>query len=60
MAADQPGHRWRPGRLNCHVLLTEGLWNKEFVGDFKDGKNLFVAGKPVDEAAFAEKETTVW
>ena len=39
------------------MLLTEGLWNSEFVGDFKDGKNLFVAGKPVDEAAFAEKET---
>ena len=42
----------------AHVLLTEGLWNKEFVGDFKDGKNLFVAGKTVDEAAFAEKETS--
>ncbi|OGA55633.1 MAG: dehydrogenase [Betaproteobacteria bacterium RIFCSPLOWO2_12_FULL_65_14] len=41
----------------AHVLLTEGLWNKEFVGDFKDGKNLFVAGRAVDEAAFAEKET---
>ena len=41
----------------AHVLLTEGLWNREFVGDFKDGKNLFVAGQPVDEAAFAEKET---
>jgi hypothetical protein len=41
----------------AHVLLTEGLWSREFVGDFKDGKNLFVAGRPVDEAAFAEKET---
>jgi anaerobic selenocysteine-containing dehydrogenase len=41
----------------AHVLLTEGLWNREFVGDFKDGRNLFVAGKTVDEAAFAEKET---
>ena len=41
----------------AHVLLTEGLWSSEFVGDFKDGKNLFVAGKTVDEAAFAEKET---
>ncbi|MDH5535840.1 MAG: molybdopterin-dependent oxidoreductase, partial [Betaproteobacteria bacterium] len=26
-------------------------------GDFKDGKNLFAAGKEVDEAAFGEKET---
>ena len=59
-------HEWLPvipgtdGALAgaiAHVLLTEGLWNREFVGDFKDGKNLFVAGAMVDEAAFAEKET---
>jgi anaerobic selenocysteine-containing dehydrogenase len=59
-------HEWLPikpgtdGALAgaiAHVLLVEGKWSKEFVGDFKDGKNLFVAGKPVDEAAFAEKET---
>ena len=59
-------HEWLPlspgsdGALAgaiAHVLLIEGLWNREFVGDFKDGKNLFVAGKRVDEAAFAEKET---
>lgn len=59
-------HEWLPikpgtdGALAsamAHVLLVEGLWNKEFVGDFKDGKNLFVPGATVDEAAFAEKET---
>jgi anaerobic selenocysteine-containing dehydrogenase len=59
-------HEWLPvkpgtdGALAgaiAHVLLTEGLWNKEFVGDFTDGKNLFVAGRTVDEAAFVEKET---
>ena len=59
-------HEWLPvipgtdGALAgaiAHVLLTEGLWNREFVGDFKDGKNLFVAGKAVDEAAFVEKES---
>ena len=59
-------HEWMPikpgedGALACamaHVILTEGLWNKEFVGDFKDGKNLFKAGQSVDEAAFAEKLT---
>ena len=59
-------HEWLPvkpgtdGALAgaiAHVLLVEGLWNKEFVGDFKDGRNLFVAGATVDEAAFAEKET---
>jgi anaerobic selenocysteine-containing dehydrogenase len=41
----------------AHVLLTEGLWNREFVGDFQEGKNLFQAGQTVDEAAFVEKET---
>lgn len=41
----------------AHVLLTEGLWHKEFVGDFKEGKNLFKSGSTVDEAAFEEKET---
>jgi anaerobic selenocysteine-containing dehydrogenase len=59
-------HEWLPvlpgtdGALAgaiAHVLLVEGLWNKEFVGDFKEGKNLFAAGRTVDEAAFAEKET---
>lgn len=41
----------------AHVILTEGLWNKEFVGDFKDGKNRFKAGMTVDEDSFEEKET---
>ncbi|MCX7144773.1 MAG: molybdopterin-dependent oxidoreductase, partial [Sulfuritalea sp.] len=60
-------HEWLPvlpgtdGALAgaiAHVLLTEGLWNREFVGDFKDGKNLFVAGSMVAEDAFVEKETS--
>lgn len=59
-------HEWLPinpgtdGALAgaiAHVLLTEGLWSREFVGDFKDGKNLFVAGQVVDETTFVEKET---
>lgn len=59
-------HEWLPvkpgtdGALAgaiAHVLLTEGLWNKEFVGDFKDGRNLFVAGAVVADDAFVEKET---
>jgi anaerobic selenocysteine-containing dehydrogenase len=52
-----PGQDGALATALAHVILTEGLWNKEFVGDFKDGKNLFKAGKTVDEAAFAEKET---
>lgn len=41
----------------AHVLLTEGMWSKEFVGDFKEGKNLFKTGVTVEETAFVEKQT---
>jgi anaerobic selenocysteine-containing dehydrogenase len=41
----------------AHVILTDGAWNKEFVGDFTDGINRFKAGKTVNEADFVEKET---
>jgi len=59
-------HEWLPlkagsdGALACamaHVLLTEGLWNKEFVGNFKDGVNRFKAGQEVAEDTFTETET---
>lgn len=59
-------HHWLPikpsedGALAsamAHVILTQGLWSKEFCGDFKDGKNLFKAGATIDEAAFTEKHT---
>ncbi|NIA07754.1 MAG: molybdopterin-dependent oxidoreductase [Actinobacteria bacterium] len=33
----------------AHVILTEGLWNREFVGDFADGVNKFIAGEEVAE-----------
>lgn len=38
----------------AHVMLTEGLWDKEFVGDFTDGVNRFHRGEPVDPATFRE------
>src|SRR5690606_30019864 len=59
-------HEWLPikpgtdGALAtaiAHVILTEGIWNQEFVGAFKDGVNRFKAGDTVDEATFDEKET---
>jgi anaerobic selenocysteine-containing dehydrogenase len=53
----KPGEDGALATAIAHVILTEGLWSKEFVGDFKDGKNLFKAGKTVDEASFAEKHT---
>jgi len=47
----------------AHVILTEGLWYKDFVGDFTDGVNKFVAGQEVAEKdaegkpLFEEKHT---
>ena len=41
----------------AHVMLTEGIWHKPFVGDFTDGRNRFRAGQEVNEADFAEKES---
>ena len=39
----------------AHVILTEGLWDRGFVGDFADGVNRFKAGQAVDPAAFNER-----
>lgn len=41
----------------AHVILTSGLWSREFVGDFPDGVNRFVAGDTVDEKSFDETHT---
>lgn len=53
----KPGEDGALASAIAHVLLTEGYWSKEFVGDFKEGKNLFKAGQTVDEASFTEKQT---
>jgi anaerobic selenocysteine-containing dehydrogenase len=53
----KPGEDGALAAALAHVILTEGMWSREFVGDFKDGKNLFKAGATVDEAAFEEKQT---
>lgn len=59
-------HEWLPiipgqdGALAvafAHTILVEGLWNKEFVGDFKDGKNRFVPNQVVNEDDFEEIHT---
>jgi thiosulfate reductase / polysulfide reductase chain A len=39
----------------AHVILTEGLWDRAFVGDFSDGVNRFKAGQTVDPGSFEEK-----
>lgn len=53
----KPGEDGALAAALAHVIMTEGMWSKEFVGDFKDGKNLFKAGATVDEATFEEKQT---
>ncbi|RZI40457.1 twin-arginine translocation signal domain-containing protein [Herbaspirillum sp. HC18] len=39
----------------AHVIVTEGLWDKKFVGDFVDGVNRFKAGQAVT-LAFTEED----
>jgi len=53
----KPGEDGALAAALAHVIMTEGMWSKEFVGDFKDGKNLFKASATVDEAAFVEKQS---
>ena len=38
----------------AHVILTEGLWDREFVGDFADGRNHFVTGETIEAAVIPE------
>lgn len=42
----------------AHVILTEGLWDRGFVGDFKAAGGRFESGKPIDPASFSERWTT--
>ncbi|MBK1645807.1 molybdopterin oxidoreductase [Thiocapsa imhoffii] len=39
----------------AHVILTEGLWERSFVGDFTDGVNRFKTGERVSPSLFEEK-----
>ncbi|MBE0520752.1 MAG: molybdopterin-dependent oxidoreductase [Candidatus Methanoperedenaceae archaeon] len=53
----KPGEDGALAVAMAHVLLTEGLWHKEFVGDFRDGANHFEAGNEVNEEDFEEIHT---
>jgi anaerobic selenocysteine-containing dehydrogenase len=53
----QPGEDGALASALAHIILTEGLWNKEFVGDFNDGINKFIPGQTVDESSFTEVHT---
>jgi len=53
----KPGQDAALAAALAHVILTEGLWYKEFVGDFIDGENRFVLNQQVYEEDFEEKYT---
>ena len=53
----KPGHDGALAAAIAHVILTEGLWYRDFVGDFKDGENQFKTGQEVLEENFEQKYT---
>lgn len=54
----KPGQDGALAVAMAHVILTEGLWYKPFVGDFVDGVNQFAPGKTVREEDFEEIHTS--
>ena len=50
----EPGQDGALAAAFAHVILTEGLWYKPFVGDFIDGTNRFKTGQEVAEEDFEE------
>ena len=52
-----PGQDGALGLAIAHVILTAGLWNRKFVGDFLTEENLFVTNKEISENSFEEKYT---
>lgn len=42
----------------AHVILTEGLWSREFVGDFNVSGGRFVSGQAISSNSFTERWTT--
>lgn len=50
----KPGEDGALATAMAHVILTEGLWSREFVGDFNDGDNQFIPGQTAKEDDFEE------
>ncbi len=53
----KPGEDGALAVAMAHVILTEGLWSRDFVGDFKDSSRSFVVGEEVKEEDFEEIHT---
>ena len=54
----EPGQDGAMASAMAHVILRDGLWNREFVGEFADGENRFVPGEQVDPDTFEESENS--
>jgi anaerobic selenocysteine-containing dehydrogenase len=53
----KPGEDGALASAIAHVILTEGLWYKDFVGNFKNGVNQFKVGQEINEDDFTEIHT---
>ena len=53
-----PGQDGALASAIANEILVQGLWSKEFVGNFTDGVNKFVVGKDVVEGDFKEIYTS--
>ena len=53
-----PGQDGALASAIANEILVQGLWSKEFVGNFKDGVNKFIVGKDVVESDFQEIYTS--
>ena len=54
----EPGEDGAIAVAMAHVILRDGLWNEEFVGQFEDGENRFEEGEDVDPDTFEESENS--
>jgi len=54
----EPGKDGALASAMAHVILRDGLWSREFVGEFEDGENRFVPDERVDPATFEESENS--
>ena len=54
----EPGQDGALASAMAHVILRDGLWHREFVGEFADGENRFVPDEQVDPDTFEESENS--
>lgn len=50
-----PGTDGALANAMAHIILTEGLWDRDFVGDFSHPEAQFVTGQPLPETYIDEK-----